>query len=399
MVRKLSLLAVALMATPAFAETFVTTIDPGITGSTGTITFNDWGYKGPTGVGANDFQVGAGFDSSRIGQVQHVITRGASSKDLTTGLATTNVDWKTPDAAHTISSDFTSDGAFTNSNMDGGVNFYQWGYSTPAGSTFNNMQIDKAGNYHVAKSDMKFGYYDVFMYKTGAADATTYDTNINFQPYAISDAKGWCGSVLVSNPNSLAKMAGQVTFDFAFDAFLGNEVPGDPTGIAATQIVPGFVMRSYGDYIVDVTAGGDTLQHYTGSAVVNNTDPLTGEVDSAYQNRVSFLGAGVVPLGVWVVNEGTPDMKVVAEGTPGATWHSNAFGGYAFLLRADADRTLEKIDLAGHSDYVTTDATAIAALGAPLSAPVPLPAAAWLLGSGLLGLAGIARRPGKLLEV
>jgi hypothetical protein len=395
---KLALILLTAAPLSAFADTpavWTTVYDSTTSHSTGTIKFNDWGYKGPTGVGANDFQVGSGFDSNNIGQIQHVVTKGASVKDMNTYTATTNVDWKTPDAAHHVVTDQPWDPDinpqydFNHANMDGGVNFYNWGYSTPAGSTFNNMQIDKAGNYKVAKNDMKFGYYDVFMYrdKTGVEPDRMYDTSINFQPYAISNAKGWCGSVLVSNPNGLAKMAGQVTFDFAFDAFLGNEASGDPLAFKSTQIVPGFVMRSYGDYDVDVTTSGGDRQHFTGSAVGNNTNPDTGLLDPAYQNLVSFLGGGVVPDYLWVINDGTPDVQVVAAGTPGATLHHNSFGGYAFLLRADATRTLDYINPTGHSNYVATDAAAYASIAA-----VPLPAAAWLLGSGLMGMAGVARR-------
>lgn len=357
-------------------------------GSTTTIKFNDWGYEGPAGVGANNFQVGTGFDSSRIGQVQHVVTTGP--------------DFKTPDPGHTVAQDFNEQNPdFTNANMDSAVNFYKWGYTTAAGSTFNNMQIDKAGNYKIAKNDMTFQYYDSFQYrdKTGANPDSTYDTSINFQPYAISDAKGWCGSVLASNPNGLEKMAGQVTFDFAFDAYLSSEHQGVGPGVTgagyAIQIVPGFVMRSYGDYEVIYNEDGYATT-YRGSAVINNTNPLTGLVDAAYQNKVSFLGAGVVPRGVWInINQvradGSWDYSVAAtqgaDGTvdgqaraDGAKWHFNAFGGFAFLMRADGMRILDYVNPTGHSDYVTT------------TSAVPVPAAAWLFGSGLLGLLGAARR-------
>lgn len=380
----IGVMALAILSVPAYADTPTvwTTNFNNVGGASGYIEFNDWGYKGPNGVGANDFMVGTGFDSSRIGQAQNVITTGP--------------DFKTSDPAHTVLEDIYQTQTYTNANMDSAVNFYKWGYTTVAGSTFNNMQIDKAGNYLVARDNMSFQYYNTFEYRdtTNANPAQTVDTNINFQPYAISDAKGWCGSVLISNPNGLEKMAGQVMFDFAFDAYLNNDpnpgMKGNP--LSAIQIVPGFVMRSYGSYHVYWNDGTDVLDYY-GSAVMNNTDPLTGLLDPASHNQVSFLGAGVVPEGVWInINavrpDGSWDYGVAAtqgaDGTTdgevrvdGAVWHFNAFAGYAFLMRADGSRILTYINPAGHSDYVST---------------VPVPAALWLLGSGLLGLVGVARR-------
>lgn len=390
----IAMAVMSIMAGAAQATTWESNYD--IASAQTTIRFNDWGYVGPNGVGANDYKVGAGFNSSRIGQIQHVVTTGP--------------DYKTPDPGHGIYQDLidTPQPVYNNSNMDSQVNFYKWGYTTVAGSTFNNMQIDKAGNYHIAKNDMAFQFYDSFQYrdKSGVNPNATFDTNINFQPYAISDARGWCGSVLSSNPNNLEKMAGQVTFDFAFDAYLSNDYQGVGPGMkgntaSAIQIVPGFVMRSYGDYTVSYTEDGYSTT-YTGSAVINNTDPLTGLVSEAYRNKVSFLGAGVVPLGVWInINQvradGTWDYSVAAtqgaDGTTdneargdGAVWHFNAFGGYAFLLRADGMRILDYVNPTGFSDYPVAAANA-----------VPVPAAAWLMGSGLLGLTGFARRRNRVV--
>lgn len=369
---KLTLLASALFASPAFAATWTTTIDEATYGSVGTITFDDNGYTGPTGVGANDFQVGTGFDATSVGQIQNVVTN--------------DPDWQTSDPKHNLLADFTffpkADGSnvYNNANMDGTVNFFKWGYTTVAGSTFNNMTIDTAGNYYVARNDMSFQYYDVFNYNNGTDPIQTLDTKINFQPYAVSDAQGWCGSVLTSDPTSLERMAGQVTFDFAFDVFY-ELPPGSPPVFASTEIIPDFVMRSYGSYVVDVTTQGGIgdQQYFVGSAVENNTNPVTGELDADWQNQVSFLGAGVIPVGAWVLNDGTADVQVVEEGTPGATWHENTFAGYAFLLRADGTRTLTYVNPDGFSDYVA-------------AAPVPEPEtyAMMLAGVGLVG--GMAAR-------
>lgn len=396
--KRLSLLTAALMASPAFAATWTTTYDSTTGGGgyydgiTASVVFNDWGYTGPTGVGANDFQVGSGFDSMRVGQIQTVVTK--------------DPDWNTPDPSwnSSLKPSMTNrvvaddgSGVMPNASMDGQVNFYKWGYTTVGGSTFNNMTIDKAGNYFVARNDMAFQFYDTFMYNDGST-VTDYDTAINFQPYAVSDARGWCGSVLQSNPNGLSQMAGQVTFDFAFDAYMGNSHPG--VGVDyATQIVPDFVMRSYGDYNITINNGTETF-NYVGSAVENNTNPLTGELDPAYQNQVSFLGGGVVPKGVWVFGEGVGVTVAEEQGvagavdgetraSDGATWHQNSFAGYGFLLRADGSRTLTFIAPDGHSDYVTTDPAAYASM-----TPVPEPEtyAMMLAGIGLVGGAAWRRK-------
>jgi hypothetical protein len=142
-------------------------------------------------------------------------------------------------------------------------------------------------------------------------------------------------------------------------------------------------------------------------------------LDPAYQNKVSFLGAGVVPKGVWVTADsyvspgvkklnpdGTWALTVVDAADPicdpynlgespeaGAVCSANTFAGYAFLMRADGQRTLIDISATGHSDYVATDAAAYTSIG--LAAPVPVPAAVWLFGSGLLGLVGVGRRKKK----
>jgi hypothetical protein len=405
---KLTLLAAALGANPAFAAIHTTVIDAATYGgSAGAITFNDWGYQGPTGVGAGDFQVGSGFDAGRVGQVQKVLTR--------------NPDYLTPDPGHSVAqdlSDLSNPGNwYANGSMDGTVNFYQWAYTTGKDSTFSNMQIDKAGNYHIARSDMSFQAYDVYQYRdtTGVNPAATYDTKINFKPYTVSDAGGWCGSVLATGPAAVEQMAGQVTFDIAFDVYF-DIAPGFSV-FSSTELIPDFVMRSYGSYEVSVATAGGQMQHYTGSAVVNNTNPVTGEIDPAYANQVSFLGGGVIPGTVWVSADsfnadGTKKMRadfnpttgqtemvwevtIVAENTPGAKKHTNTYGGFAFLMRADGTRILQTVDGVAYDpnhDYLA-DRTSWTDYPAPSAVPEPETYLMMLVGAGMVG--GMAWRRRK----
>ena len=449
----------------------------------GEVRFYDWGYEGPgldgtpNGRNAADFSSINGFNGAK--QIQRVVT-----------LPT---DRLTPDAPEHIRDDLGSD-YYYYANMDSQTNFYDWGYTSPAGSTFSNMQIDKDGDYYIARNDMSFEYYSKFDYQyegdpaylpqdfPGGLAEGVYDTSIQFQPYALSDATGWCGSVLASNPNALEAIAGQVQFDFGFEAFLPTTGKGDngvwDPGEGSMQIVQDFQMRSYGSLEIDVANN-----YFKSDAVVNNTNPLDSPfvaldangdpimievpvlnmdgtpaldangvartqlvpqmevgasgVDANYYNLVSFMGGGVVPAGVWVLwaDPNAPksndnilavldaadivdaDGDGVDDNNPNIVYHQNSFGGYGFLLRADGIRIVEGLDFSLYSDisnvllkddvngngiydpgdtiyttdydYLTDTYSQIVVQD--LSA-VPVPAAVWLFGSGLIGLAGMARR-------
>lgn len=366
----------------------------------GEIRFDDWGYTGPHGQTAVDFSpINGGFGgpaegnasdpTGSVGQIQHVVTK--------------DPDGLTPDAPYDFLAEFTNTPLYPDGNTDTAVNFYNWGYTTVGGSVFNNMQIDVDGDYLVKRDDMQFKLYKTFEYINEGVDPIApedgiYATTIHFQPYALSDAIGWCGSTMATNPGALEGMAGQVQFDFGFEVFFSwspKDENGDyPAGTGSMQLISGFQMRSYGTVTLDVTlANGGTLDTiYESSAVVNNTNPIisninleTGlkevgggsSVDGNYYNQVSFMGAGIIKSGVWVLvdsnagvtTKASGDLVIsndqvlkivdgVAETMPteeipaGTEWmyHKNFFANYPFLMRADGIRVIEAMDYATYSD-------------------------------------------------
>ncbi|HVL89970.1 MAG TPA: hypothetical protein VM841_07030 [Actinomycetota bacterium] len=356
---------------------WVWTIDPSKYAATGTITFWDYSnaitregfMSGPGGASVNDFQVTSpvtgtkGFDFERPSFTQDVDSVEA--------------DFLTPDPPHDIHTDFdptayhpdefpmpTPFATWTGANIDGVANLYKFAYSVAPGTQFMNMQVDKAGNYYVARRDMQWEWIDELVFKNSDGDIQREDTQFNIQPYPISDAYGWCGALVMRDPSSLSSMAGQLIKDIAFDVFAADTSPASAIAPVAREVVPSFVMRSFGIYEVDVTMlSTGVRQQFTGIAKGVHIRPVAvtigsvtypagsrvepGDPDfSHWLNRVSPFAAGVVPIGAWVINEGTPYMQVVPAGTPGAVWHQNKFAGAAFLVRGDMERRVNYINTA-----------------------------------------------------
>lgn len=338
----------------------------------GTITFDDWGFIGPNGRGAADFEPVNGFNANSVGQIQHVVTR--------------DPDGLTPDAPATTVGDLYGFPTYGGGNMDATVSFYHWAYTTRGGSVFSNMLIDTDGDYFIAQEDMNFIPYDTYVHNGTLAPADpdyyvdgSYPTRIAFKPYALTNAKGWCGSILSTNPGALEPMAGQVQFDFAFDVYFQTS-PG-VFNYSSTEIVKNFQMRSYGTITVDIDNKPgipSDPQYLNASAVVNNTNPDINNTlvngaptDPNYYNLVSFMGAGVldnlgrcgIPNPAFIGGAGLSDINTpkylglidsatdsAACSAAGGTWQAHAFSGYAYILRADGIRVIEAMDYASYPD-------------------------------------------------
>ncbi|MGH2831082.1 MAG: hypothetical protein ACRDJM_11420 [Actinomycetota bacterium] len=379
---------------------WVWTLDPTVYGASGTITFFDYAnaitrsgvMQGPGGVGTNDFEIpndrtaaqkqskGFYFDFERPSFTQDVdvVPPDFLSPDDTVldsdlnPISTTGYDIATdwdPTLYHPDQVEPPNIfGNFPDASVDGSANLFKLAFTVATGTQFMNMQVDKHGNYYVARRNMQWSYIDSFVSKPvgSSGPPQVNDTQFNIKPYPISDAYGWCGAIPPRDPNSLRPMAGQLIKDIAFDVFAADTGPGDAVPPFTTEVVPSFVMRSFGLYVVDVTmhSFGGVRQRFSSMSKgvhirpVQTVDPNTNQVfpagsavkpgDFDFQrwfNRVSPFAAGVVPLGAWVINEGNPEyMQVVPAGTPGAVWHQNKFAGAAFIVRGDMERRVNYIN-------------------------------------------------------
>jgi hypothetical protein len=370
-------------------------------GWVGTITLDDWGFTGPNARTVEDFAPVNGFgngtyvsaiDSSCLADASVCTADDCVADPVSCGIGqkqrviTTGPDGITQDPPHDILGDFLSpNGPYQQANVDSLTNFYLWGYTSVAGSSFTNMLIDFDGDYQIAKDDMSFEFYNVIDYqqvvpeggiRVGTVDDGSYGNKLAFQPYAVSDARGWCGSITATHPNAHEAMAGQVTFDVVFDVYFVN-ADGSLT-YWTSEIIKNFEMRSFGNISVDLTSSADGgKQQMSAVAIVNNTDPNVinrsvtpntpvGDPE-IWHNKVSFMGASVIPGGAgeglcgvltddWVAGIRGRGIKkfnyllndvtdsTACNAIQGAAWQTAAFAGYAFILRADADRIPEYFD-------------------------------------------------------
>jgi len=169
-------------------------------------------------------------------------------------------------------------------------------------------------------------------------------------------------------------------------------LPGiDYMGVAAgdSTTITGWSVGGPGtgvDWLIEPFFGADTgvhsldLQHTIASSISTVIPTVTGEI-----YELSFAAATV---------SGRDSLGTVTAGSlvsepfsaiPSAAFSNQAFTPYSFLFTATGPTTTITFTGTGNSFYGPVIDTV------SVISPVPLPAAVWLFGSGLLGLFGISR--------
>lgn len=127
--------------------------------------------------------------------------------------------------------------------------------------------------------------------------------------------------------------------------------------------------------------GTAVLTYYFGT----NTFDLSAEVSGI---TTSNLTGSHIHLGATGVNG--PIIVPIAT----SLWTNNGAGGMTLALTGQAFPAINETDLLAGNTYLNIHTTAYPGgeIRGQIASPVPLPAAAWLLGSGLLGFIAVSRK-------
>jgi len=224
----------------------------------------------------------------------------------------------------------------------------------------------------------------------GSTVVASYAGDTGVSMSSLTSALTSTQTVLGSDANLAALFAADGTGDTLVWAVQGGQY----TGSASTTNfgVKGnanFVTTSAGNSTTKL-AGDNTGNLTKWAGLSNDVATINGNLKSP--SATSVEGPSASGAGVW--DSATP------AGTSG--WYSNgpltgnALGGAENLYYVTGNGgTTAKVS------YTNIGTASLSASGLTLSGngsppPVPLPPAVWLLGSGLLGLAGVARRKSKV---
>jgi hypothetical protein len=227
----------------------------------------------------------------------------------------------------------------------------------------------------------------------GTAAVASYagDTGISI---ATLEAGGYNGTVLGDDAN-LAKL-------FAADTAAGDTIDFAVLGAQYTSTLISQVKTAGNAQFLTTVNGNSTssLANDTSSTLSSHWTALNGDISTINSNSGgarSVEGANPATAGVWDVT----NTLGTAYWDGGATNNSNTGSTVANLYYVTAGTPPGNTTRVAYTEVETASFSQAGLTLTSLSTttpppPVPLPAAVWLLGSGLLGLTGVARRKLKV---
>jgi hypothetical protein len=240
---------------------------------------------------------------------------------------------------------------------------------------------------------------------SGSSDAVLFAEVLNASGTAIASYAGdtgvsintltagtYSGTALGSDANLAKLFAADGTGDTLYWGVLGGQYTSIPTSFPTSGALT----------FLTTTASSSTtkIKGIPNSTLTNWATGIAADISTINSNSggaSSVEGANPATSGVWDVANGTTNIA----GWYGSLSNSNTLGGTQTLfseLTSAGTSTTKGTFAAVETVGLSADGLTFAGLGGtppPPPPPVPLPAAVWLLGSGLLGLAGVARRKSK----
>jgi hypothetical protein len=264
----------------------------------------------------------------------------------------------------------------------------------------------------------QFGDGDLFLVVFDSTQGTSYveDLGVTTGAVASDSAVDTATGVATGGHLSTALPGYSATFqpDSVLSSYLGAhsgdtfqwEVIADATAnsnVTAQNILLTTASKPISSTFTDSSGGG---MSGAGGTVDSNAGNLQGDVGIWQANSLVGIANGVnansSATTAFTTNKNAPGESLDqgaltwyggGDTTPAVTWvPSGGTSSSNFYLATDATNNNNPAALADIFNLGTASLSASGVLSfAPLAA-VPLPAAVWLFGSGLLGLAGVARR-------